>query len=233
MPIYYPVNLDLTGRLCVILGDPRVVERKSETVLECGARIRAVTPNPTPRLRERASAGEIELRQRDFQPGDVSDAWLVIASTGDRATDEAIHREAVAAKAVVNIVDVPDLCTFITPAVVRRGPLTIAVNTNGVVPGFSKRVRQRLESLYGPEYEPYLALMAEAREQIKEKFGRERTPQAIARREAVGNCILDSEALSLMLEGDEDGARGFIKRCLECEGVACGRVAATPAGAGS
>lgn len=224
MTFYYPINLDLRGRRCVVLGDARMAERKVATLLECEALVRVITPSPTARLQARAAAGEIELHERSYQPGDVSDAWLVIASTGDRATDEAIYREGVAAKAVVNVVDVVDLCTFITPSVLRRGPLTIAINTNGVAPGFSKRVRQQLEPLYGEEYERYLALVAEAREQIKARYGTARTPAAIAQREAIGNCILDSDALALVAEGDESAARRRIQRCLDCGGVACGRL---------
>ena len=121
MPQYYPVFLDLKDRLCVIVGGGEIAERKIAGLLECGASISMISPEVTPGIRARADAGDIRWEAREYADGDLKGAFLAIASTDDESVNRAVHDEASREGIVLNVVDRTALCSFIAPAVVRRG----------------------------------------------------------------------------------------------------------------
>src|SRR6185436_6151151 len=128
---YYPAFLDLRGRKCLVVGGGAIAERKAESLLECGARVRVVTREATSGLTELARSGSIELDLRGFASEDLSGVFLVIAATDDPAVQARIGGEAKERDLLVNVVDDPANCTFIVPAVARRGELSIAISTGG------------------------------------------------------------------------------------------------------
>lgn len=166
-PAAYPLFVRLEGARVVVVGAGQVAERKIETLLSYGARVDVVSPQATGAVRAWASQGALTWRRRAYEEGDLEGARLVVGATGDRAVDEAVHAEACARNALVNIVDIPDLCTAIVPAIVRRGPLQIAVSTSGAAPSVARDVRRDLEERYPAHWAAYVELLGEVRDLVQ------------------------------------------------------------------
>lgn len=149
---YHPVYLDLRGRPCVVLGGGEVATRKAEGLLAAGARVTVVSPTLMPVLAALAETHEIVHHARPYRPGDLAGAVLAYAATDDTAVQTAAAAEAAASGVWLNVVDRPQLCSFIVPAVVKRGPVSVAVSTGGASPALARRLREVLEGAIGPEY---------------------------------------------------------------------------------
>ncbi|NDY43649.1 bifunctional precorrin-2 dehydrogenase/sirohydrochlorin ferrochelatase, partial [Dissulfurirhabdus thermomarina] len=167
--VYYPLFADLRGRRVVVVGGGRVAERKVEALLEAGARIVVVSPEVTETLARMAGEGRIQHVPRPFRPGDLDEAWLVVAATDDPAAQRLAYREAEARRVFCNTVDQPHLCSFIVPAVVRRGDLCLAVSTAGQSPALARRLREDLERAFGPAYGAYVGLVGALRRLLLER----------------------------------------------------------------
>lgn len=163
---YYPVNLDIRQRSCLVVGGGRVGTRKVKTLLECGARVTVISPRVTSELETLAGQHRIEWLTREYRRSDLERAFLVIGATDDPDLNRKIHRDAEAARRLCNIADSPELCNFIVPAVIRRGDLLIAVSTAGKSPALAKHLRRRLERRFGPEYGLFLDLMGAVRKRL-------------------------------------------------------------------
>mgnify|MGYP001195873743 CR=1 FL=1 len=179
----YPVILQLRGRRAVVVGGGKVAVRKIRGLLEAGADVVLVAPEAEPELQALAVEGTIGWRIKTFAPGDLDGAFLVIAATNDHEVNEAVA-QAAAPGQLLNIVDAPERCDFHVPAVIRRGPLTIAVSTEGASPAVARRIRRELEDRYGKEYGPYLEFLQRARDivlhEVEDAEGRRRLFQTLA-----------------------------------------------------
>ena len=206
----YPVNLRLEGRRCMVVGGGSVAERKVESLLQAGALVTVISPDLTPVLKDRVVRAEIEWSQRGFAAGDLADAFIVIGATNDSEVNRAVAAEARQRGALVNIVDTPALCDFTVPAQVQRGDLVLTVSTNGKSPVFSRRIREELEELYGPEYGQFLILVNRLREDIKQKLA------GSGERELFWREALDREIMNFlrqgMLEEAEERLRNVVSR---------------------
>jgi precorrin-2 dehydrogenase / sirohydrochlorin ferrochelatase len=163
----FPLFLKLEGRPCVIVGAGPIAEGKIEGLLDTGAHLRVVAPEATEKIREWDRSAKLEWHQRPFQPSDLDGMFLVVASTNSTPLHEQIFAEAQKRQVLCNIVDVPHLCDFYYPAVVRRGPLQIAISTSGQSPALAQRLRKDLEIQFGPEYEQWLTHLASLRDQLQ------------------------------------------------------------------
>lgn len=172
---YYPVNLDVKDRNCLVVGGGRVGSRKVRNLLECGARVTVISPEATPELEELAGQGQIQWHTRDYRASDLDDTFLVIGATDDQRLNRKIHQDAEMVQRLCNIADQPDLCNFILPAIMRQGDLMIAVSTGGKSPAFAKHLRHQLEKHYGPEYGALLQLMGAIRKRL---LAEEHAPEA-------------------------------------------------------
>lgn len=172
---YYPVFLDLSGRLCCVIGGGRVAERKVEGLLEAGARVRVVSPEVSGKIGVLVDGGFVDWCAREYRQGDLEGAFLVIGATPDRAVNARVYGEAESRGALVNIVDDPEYCTFILAGLLRRGDFQIAVSTGGASPFLARRVRELLERLFPEHYTQVVATLADIRERVKgELDGEER-----------------------------------------------------------
>jgi uroporphyrin-III C-methyltransferase/precorrin-2 dehydrogenase/sirohydrochlorin ferrochelatase len=158
-----PIFVALRDVPVTVVGAGTVAERRIAALLDAGARVTVVAPRATPVIDAWAADGLLELRRRPFQAGDLRGARLAYAATSIPEVNRAVQGEARVEGVWLNAVDEPALCDFITPALVRRGDLTIAISTDGRAPGFAKGVRQELERFIGPEYEERLDEAAHAR----------------------------------------------------------------------
>jgi precorrin-2 dehydrogenase/sirohydrochlorin ferrochelatase len=164
---YLPIFLDVTGRRCIVVGGGPVAARKVQSLLDAGADVLVVSPSLIEALAKLAHEGRIRYQQREYSAGDLEGAALVYAATDDVRLQRRLHAEARARGIPINVADVPALCTFIAPAVLRRGPLKIAVSTEGASPAMAKRIITRLERLFGPEYGLALEILRAARHHLK------------------------------------------------------------------
>lgn len=160
---YFPICLDLAGRPCVVIGGGRVAERKIRGLLDCGAAVTVISPELTPALHGLAQGGGIRWRKQCYTEGDLAGAFMVISATDDRPTQEKVYGEAQQRSLLLNVADVPELCNFILPAVVRRGELIVAVSTGGRSPALARRLRRELECRFGPEYGVLVDIMGALR----------------------------------------------------------------------
>jgi siroheme synthase-like protein len=168
----HPVALCLEGRRCVVVGGDLAAEGKARACLEAGAVVTLVAPEPTPGLRALGATGQLRHLAREYEPGDLSGAFLAYASVDSPSGAAALRAEAERERVLLNVIDKPEACSFIAPAVVARGSLTIAVGTGGASPGLAARLRRRLDELFGPEYGPYVAILGAVRQRLAGDPGR-------------------------------------------------------------
>ena len=160
---YFPINVDIHNRPCIVIGGGRVALRKAKGLLACAGTVTVISPEVIDDLQTLVANGEITLLKRGYQPGDVQNAFLVIAATDDEQVQEAVYVEATRHNILLNVADVPKWCNFILPATVRRDDLAISISTHGQSPALAKRLRQELEQQFGPEYDLVLQLMGSLR----------------------------------------------------------------------
>jgi precorrin-2 dehydrogenase/sirohydrochlorin ferrochelatase len=162
----YPLFALIEDRACLVVGGGAVGERKVRDLLLAGARVTVVSRDLTPGLAELAAQGRLHYIQGDFTPQHLDGMILVVGATDDMEVNREVSTAAQARGLLVNIVDAPELCTFIVPAQVRRGPLTIAVSTGGASPALARKVREELEERFGPEYGLFLRVLQVVRDQV-------------------------------------------------------------------
>src|SRR5271169_81003 len=163
---YIPIFFDVTGRPCVVIGGGEVAARKVESLLEAGARVTVVSPRLSPSLQAAVARGLVTHIARDYAPGDIKGCVLAYAATDDPKLHRELAAEARTLGIPINVADVPELCSFIAPAVVKRGALQIAISTSGASPAFAARLRHELEDQFGPEYALTLDVLRAARQRL-------------------------------------------------------------------
>jgi precorrin-2 dehydrogenase/sirohydrochlorin ferrochelatase len=163
---YYPVHLDINNRNVLVVGGGSVGTRKVKTLLNCGARVTAVSPEVSQQLRELAASGNIILAERSYQSEDLNGVFLVIGATDDEKLNQQISRDADRLNTLCNIADRPEACNFILPSIVQRDDLVITISTSGKSPALAKKLRQALENQFGEEYGTLLQLMGAIRKKL-------------------------------------------------------------------
>lgn len=205
---YYPVHLDIKNRNCLIVGGGAVGTRKVITLLECGAKVSVVSPEPSQQLTKLASEGAITLAQRAYQSADLKDTFLVIGATDDENLNQQISNDAAQANILCNIADRPEACNFILPSIVRRGDLVITISTSGKSPALAKQLRQKLETQFGQEYTEFLLLMGAIRKRL---LSQAHEPEA---HKDLFNNLIDSDLLQLMQSGKTEEINSLLYKIL-------------------
>jgi siroheme synthase-like protein len=153
---FYIACLKLSGRRCVVVGGGEIGLEKVEGLLACDAEVTLIAPEAVPALAELADEGSIGWEKRLYAgEGDLEGAFMVIAATDDSEVNIGVFDDAERRAMLVNVVDVPPLCNFILPAIVRTGPLAIAISTAGASPALAKRMKREIAEAFG---EPYARL---------------------------------------------------------------------------
>jgi siroheme synthase-like protein len=198
MPEYYPVYLNLTGKRCVILGGGTVAQGKIRALLDAGCHVTVISPESTPGIQKAAQQGDIELKQRKYQPGDLAGAFLGVAATNVWHVNQEIFQEAERLGVLLNVVDDPDLCTFIAPSIVKRDPVTLAISTGGASPALARKMREAFAEDPNLRWADLADVLARARKVIKEQ----RTIVDPDR----WQCCITEELLSMVQNGQEEAA---------------------------
>jgi siroheme synthase-like protein len=160
---FYIACLRLSGRRCVVVGGGEVGLEKVEGLLACDGRVVVVAPEAVPELQELAAEGSIEWERREYEVGDLEATFVVIAATNRTDVNIRVYEDAERRAMLVNVVDVPPLCNFILPAIVRTGPLAIAISTAGASPALAKRIKAEVAAAYGEPYARLAVLLNDAR----------------------------------------------------------------------
>jgi uroporphyrin-III C-methyltransferase/precorrin-2 dehydrogenase/sirohydrochlorin ferrochelatase len=167
---YFPVFLDLKQRRCLLVGGGDVATRKGRLLAKAGAILRVVAPQISPELRDLVQQCQGEIHLREYQATDVDDCVLAIAATDIDSLNQIISEDAKAKNIPVNVVDSPALCTYITPAIIDRSPLVIAISSGGESPVLARLIRAKLETLIPNSYGVLAQFASRWRERIKNRF---------------------------------------------------------------
>jgi siroheme synthase-like protein len=203
---FYIACLRLEGRSCLVVGGGDVGLEKVEGLLACGASVRLVSPRAISALEELAREGSIAWERREFAPEDLEGSFLAIAATGDTEVNIGVYEEAERRAMLVNVVDVPPLCNFILPAIVRTGPLAIAISTAGASPALAKRMKREIGEEYGRPYARLAEILNDSRGWAKATLP---TYQA---RKAFFESIVngDPDPVELLRRGDEPAVHDLV-----------------------
>jgi precorrin-2 dehydrogenase/sirohydrochlorin ferrochelatase len=205
---HFPVCLELAGRRCLVVGGGVVAERRIAGLLEAGAAVTVIAPALTPALAALAAEGRLRHEPRGYRDGDLAGFDLGLAATDAGLVNAALAREGRARGVWVNAADDPANCTFILPALVRRGDLTVAVSTGGTSPALARAVREDLERYLTADYATLAQIAAEARRELRAAG---RAADAAAWQRALG-----PEVRRLIVERGPEAAK---RRLLELLGV--------------
>jgi precorrin-2 dehydrogenase/sirohydrochlorin ferrochelatase len=197
-----PIALAVENQLCLVAGGGSVAARKVAALLECGARVRLVSPQACEQMEPLLA--RVEYFQRAFEPDDCCESVLIFACTDNREVNAAIAREAAARNIWCNVADAARESTFHLSAAVRRGEICIGVNTSASSPALAKHLRKRIESCVGEEYSQLLELLGTRREILKARIEEQSTRAELWRR------ALESDALDLLRAGDRAAAEQLI-----------------------
>src|SRR5205085_5197377 len=201
---FYIACLKLTGRRCLVVGGGDVGLEKVEGLLACDADVILLAPHAHEALAGYAAEGSIRWERRPYAgAADLEGAFLVIAATDDTDANIAVFEDAERRAMLVNVVDVPPLCNFILPAIVRQGPLAIAISTAGASPALAKRMKREIEAAYGEPYARLAVLLNEVRGWAKG------TLPTYQDRKDFFESIVDGEPdpVALLTAGDEQAVR--------------------------
>jgi siroheme synthase-like protein len=203
---FYIACLRLTGRRCVVVGGGEIGLEKVEGLLACDGRVVLIAPEAESELERLAAEGSIEWIRKRYETGDLEHTFLAIAATNDTDVNIAVYEDAERRAMLVNVVDVPPLCNFILPAIVRTGPLAIAISTAGASPALAKRIKAQIADVYGEEYARLAVLLNEVRGWAKG------TLPTYQDRKAFFEGIVNGEPdpIELLRAGDEAAVRELI-----------------------
>jgi siroheme synthase-like protein len=203
---FYIACLRLTGRRCVVIGGGEVGLEKVEGLLACDADVTLVAPEAHPELVQLSLEDSIRWERREYADGDLDRALIAIAATDDTDLNIRVFHDAEARSMLVNVVDVPPLCNFILPAIVRTGPLAVAISTAGASPALAKRMKREIAEQFGEPYAVLAILLNEARGWAKATL-----PTYQDRKEFFESIVNgDPDPVELLRAGDVEAVRELI-----------------------
>lgn len=214
-PNFFPMLVRLIGRKCLVVGAGEIAAEKIAGLLIHGALVEVVSPRAVERIQKLVRLGKIVWRRRQFSPRDLDGAFLAVAATNSAIVNQSVFRACHARGVLCNAVDDPVHCDFFYPAVVRRGPLQIAISTNGESPALAARLRRELETQFGPEWSDWVEHVGKLRRKILAK-----RMSAQARRERLLEMASPDQFQEFM-------RRGPLKKS-EAAGVSASRPARRP-----
>ena len=216
----YPVILDLKGKTVLVVGGGPVAQRKVEGLLQAKAAVRLVAPELTRDLERLVEEGTLDWRPRRFEPSDLNGCWLIIAATDDRSLNRELKVLAEEAGLWINVVDQPENCSFILPALLRRGELLITVSTGGASPLLSARLKRRLGLQFDRTWEPFLDLLGAVRREVLKRG------LSSGENRKTFEAVLEADLLEPLREGDQEE---LARRLKASTGLELDRLGWTPA----
>ena len=212
----YIACLRLKGRHCLVVGGGDIGLEKVEGLLACDATVTVIAPDAVPALREYAAEGSISWERRAYEAADLEGKFMVIAATSDSEVNIGAYEDAERRAMLVNVVDVPPLCNFILPAIVRSGPLAIAISTAGASPALAKRMKREIADAFGEPYARLAIMLNDARGWAKRTL-----PTYQDRKEFFEGIVNgDPDPVELVREGREAEVLALIEAAKETHAAA-------------
>src|ERR1035437_9841627 len=205
---FYIACLRLRGRRCLVVGGGDVGLEKVEGLLACDADVILVAPEAHPALSQFAREGSIRWERREYEPSDLDGCLIAIAATDNSEVNIRVFEEAEQRAMLINVVDVPPLCNFILPAIVRTGPLAIEISTAGASPALAKRMKREIEGQFGEPYARLAVMLNEVRGWAKGTLPTYRDRKQFFEGIVGG----DPDPVALLRDGDEEAVRELIAR---------------------
>ncbi|MBW7995393.1 MAG: bifunctional precorrin-2 dehydrogenase/sirohydrochlorin ferrochelatase [Candidatus Glassbacteria bacterium] len=207
--VFYPVFIDLRDRFCLVVGAGEIAVRKAQSLLDAGARVKVVSPAAGEKMTALYRQGLVQWVERGFEESDLEGCFLVIGATGDPGVNRRVYDAAEGAGILANIIDVPELCNFLVPSVMRRGGFQVAVSSGGASPVLAREVRRRLEKNFGPQYGGIVKLLAGLRGTLKQRLTK------VSRRREFWEMMIDLEFFDKLDPARvEEEIRERAERCL-------------------
>ena len=205
---YYPVNLDIQNKNCLVIGGGSVAERKIQTLIKCGAIVTAVAIKASDAIKALADLNKINLKIKKYESADLKDMFLVIGATNNNQVNCNISADAKRLKAICNIADCPKKCDFILPSIVKKGDLVISISTSGKSPALAKKLRKDLQKQFGEEYAKVLNLLGVIRKIL---LSRAHEPEA---HKDVFENLINSRLFEAVKKKDTDAVKTIINDAL-------------------
>jgi len=209
---YLPIFMDLKGRAATVVGGGEVAARKVALLNQAGGKVTVIAPELGDTLSRALAREEIHYVEAKFSPELLGRPQLIVAATNDPETNKAVAKAANEMNIPVNVVDTPDLCTFVMPSIIDRSPVMIAVSTGGASPVLGRLLRQKLETTIPASYGKLAALARLFRERVKQKFSH--APD----RRLFWEKVLEGPIAEMMIAGKEDQAKQALEEALDTEG---------------
>ena len=203
---FYIACLKLTGRRCLVVGGGDIGLEKIEGLLACDGSVHVVAPEVCDAVHALVEEGSITWEKRGYRLEDLEGTFMVIAATNDSEVNIGVYEDAEKRAMLVNVVDVPPLCNFILPAIVRTGPLAIAISTAGASPALAKRMKSQIAEEYGDTYARLAIMLNEVRGWAKGTLPTYQDRKVFF--ESIVNG--DPDPIQLLRDGDEDAVRDII-----------------------
>ncbi len=209
-----PIFMNLKDRNVLVIGGGVVAVRKAELLLQAGARVTLIAPRACKELLALHDAGKVVWKEQTFGPGIVRNYRLVVAATDNQAINRLVFDECERHGIPVNVADQPQLCSFILPSIVERGPITIAVSTGGRSPILARLLKARLETYIPAGFGVLADLLGRYRNAVKVRFPR------LEQRRDFWERMLDGPLTQLATSGRNEAAEKFIEEALHAPVVA-------------
>lgn len=203
--VFYPINLNIKDKKCVVIGGGIIATRKIKSLLAAQAQVLVISPQVTSIIQTLIDNQKINYIARDYQAGDIKGCFLVICATNNKKVNKMIAEEAESLGLLFNVIDDSTDSNFTVPAVIRRNDLLLTVSTNGKSPAVAKQIKAELSLIYGEEYGYFLNLIAKYRQELKTKV------KTSKKRECFWRDNLNKDILTLLKEGKLDEAEAKIK----------------------
>ncbi|AHG65035.1 siroheme synthase CysG [Advenella mimigardefordensis] len=201
----FPLFADLAERPVLVIGGGTVAERKAHALLEAGARVHLAAPELTPQLKLWTEQGKVLLRGQQFDSRWLDEVFLVVAATDDAAVNQTVSDAAEAARKLVNVVDNPQLCSYIVPSVIDRSPVQIAISSNGTAPVLIRQLRQQLETLIPQQFGNMARIAGRWRGKVKQQL------DSLTERRRFWETLFSSRFASAAQSGDTAGAEALLQ----------------------
>jgi len=206
---FLPIFMNVEAQSCLVVGGGQVASRKVFMLQRANARVTVISPELCAELQSHADAGDIEYLAREFKPNDVNGRVVIIAATNNRDVNRQVSESASEKGIPVNVVDDPELCRFITPSIIDRSPVQIAISTGGASPVLARLLRARLETYIPTAYGRLAMLVESFRDRVKQRFS---SSNEIRR---FWEVILAGPVADKLVAGKDSEARELLEQAVE------------------
>jgi precorrin-2 dehydrogenase/sirohydrochlorin ferrochelatase len=205
----YPIYLDLVQKRTVVIGAGTIAARKVKSLADAGARVVVIAPETDSVFESICSSGNVTLVADTYKKEYLNDAVLAIASTNDMDLNRRIYADCQSLEILCNIVDQPELCDFYVPAVIRRGPLQIAISTDGYCPAFSGHLRRKIDDWLSPQLGAFVETLEQVRRHIMDTIS---DPD---RRKTLLGYLANDESMEVFIRNGSDAWRNYANEILQ------------------